>query len=206
MSLGNSILNKLKISLFILVLVACSAPRQPLPIYGQKQINDQGEEIDHTVSKFKFINQNNKEITQEDFKGKVYITDFFFTTCKTICPQMTLQLARVQKSLKGEDYKILSHTVNPEFDTTDVLLSYAQRMNADLSNWDFVTGKAQKIYKQAASYQVIALEDTTQPIPFVHSEYLVLIDKQSRVRGLYDGTDSIEVNKLINDKKWLIKQ
>ena len=138
--------------------------------------------------------------------GKVYIADFFFTTCKTICPQMTLQLARAQKELKGEDYFILSHTVNPEYDTTAVLLSYANAMGADLTNWDFVTGDAQKIYRQAASYQVVALADTTQVIPFVHSEYLVLVDKQKRVRGLYDGTDSLEVNKLIEDTKWLIRQ
>lgn len=206
MSLENSILSKLRNSLILLILVACSTPKEPLPIYGQKQLNEKGEEVDHTISKFKFINQNGKKISQKDYLGIVYITDFFFTTCPSICPQMTIQLARAQNALKGEDYKILSHTVNPQFDTTDVLLAYAQKMGADLSNWDFVTGDAQKIYKQAASYQVVALEDTTQPIPFVHSEYLVLVDKKSRVRGLYDGTDSLEVNKLIEDTKWLIKQ
>lgn len=206
MFLGNSILSRLKISLIVLVLLACNSNREPLPVYGQKQLNEKGEEVDHTVSNFKFINQNNQSITQEKYNGKVYIADFFFTTCKTICPQMTLQLARAQKELKGEDYFILSHTVNPEYDTTAVLLSYANAMGADLTNWDFVTGDAQKIYRQAASYQVVALADTTQVIPFVHSEYLVLVDKQKRVRGLYDGTDSLEVNKLIEDTKWLIRQ
>ncbi len=206
MFLGNSILSRLKISLIVLVLLACNSNREPLPVYGQKQLNEKGEEVDHTVSNFKFINQNNQFVTQEKYNGKVYITDFFFTTCKTICPQMTLQLARAQKELKGEDYFILSHTVNPEYDTTSVLSSYAKAMGADLINWDFVTGDAQKIYRQAASYQVVALADTTQVIPFVHSEYLVLVDKQKRVRGLYDGTDSLEVNKLIEDTKWLIRQ
>ena len=118
---------------------------------------------------------------------------------------MTDQLTRVQKELRGEDYFILSHTVNPAYDTSSVLLDYSKRMNADLYNWDFVTGDAQKIYKQAASYQVIALKDTTVPIPFVHSEYLVLVDKKSRVRGLYDGTNIQEVNQLIKDTKWLIR-
>lgn len=202
---GNSILNKLKTSLLILLVWACGEPKQPLPIYGQKQFNEKGKEVDHTISKFKFVNQNNELVTQEKFQDKVYIADFFFTTCKTICPEMTIQLARAQKALKGQDYRILSHTVNPEYDTTDILLAYAQKMDADLSNWDFVTGNAQKIYRQAASYQVVALEDTTQPIPFVHSEYLVLVDKKSRVRGLYDGTDTTEVNKLIEDVKWLIR-
>lgn len=202
----NWILNKLKISLLIFILVACNQPQKDLPVYGRKQMTDKGIDVDHTISKFSFINQSNKLVTQKDFEGKVYIADFFFTTCKTICPKMTIQLARAQQELKGEDYRILSHTVNPSYDSSSVLLDYSTEMKADLSNWDFVTGNAQKIYKQAASYQVVAIEDTTQPIPFVHSEYLILIDKYSRVRGMYDGTNKIEVDKLIKDTKWLIKQ
>lgn len=201
----NSILNKLSISIVILLAFACGESRKPLPIYGEKQLNEKGEEVHPSITEFKFTNQNNEIITQKRFDNSVYIADFFFTTCKTICPNMTKQLARVQKELKGQDYRILSHTVNPTYDTKDVLLAYALKMNADLSNWDFVTGNDQKIYKQAASYQVVALNDTAAPIPFVHSEYLVLVDKKFRVRGLYDGTDTIEVNQLIRDTKWLIK-
>ena len=119
---------------------------------------------------------------------------------------MTNQLSRVQRKLNGINFSILSHTVNPEYDTTDVLLDYAQKMGADLSNWDFVTGEAQKIYRQAATYQLTAIKDTSQPIPFVHSEFLVLVDKKNRIRGLYDGTDTTEVNNLIEDIKWLVKQ
>ena len=203
---GNSILNKLKNSIFLFVIIACSSPKQPLPVYGQKQINNQGQEIDHTVSDFNFVNQHNQIITQDKYSNQVYVADFFFTTCQTICPKMTNQLIRVQKKLKGKDFSILSHTVNPEFDTTDILLDYSLKMGAELSNWDFVTGDAQKIYRQAASYQLTAIKDTTQLIPFVHSEYLVLVDKKNRIRGLYDGTDTIEVNKLITDIKWLIQQ
>ena len=206
MSQGSWILNKLKSSIFLFVIIACSPPRQPLPIYGEKQINSEGKEVDYTVSKFNFLNQNNQIITQEKYQNKVYVTDFFFTTCQTICPKMTNELVRVQKKLKDKDFYILSHTVNPEFDTTDILLDYALKMDAELSNWDFVTGDAQEIYKQAASYQLTAIKDTTQPIPFVHSEYLVLIDKKNRIRGFYDGTDTLEVNKLIEDLQWLIQR
>ena len=206
MSQGNWILNKLKSSLLLFVIIACSSPKQPLPVYGQKQINNQGKEIDYTVSNFNFLNQHNQIVTQDKYSNQVYVTDFFFTTCQTICPIMTTQLVRVQKKLKGKDFSILSHTVNPEFDTTDILLDYALEMGADLSNWDFVTGDAQKIYRQAASYQLTAIKDTTQLIPFVHSEYLVLVDKKHRIRGLYDGTDTLEVNQLIEDIKWLIQQ
>ena len=206
MSQGSWILNKLKSSIFLFVIIACSSPRQPLPIYGEKQINSEGKEVDYTVSKFNFLNQNNQIVTQEKYQNKVYVTDFFFTTCQTICPKMTNELVRVQKKLKDKDFYILSHTVNPEFDTTDILLDYALKMDAELSNWDFVTGDAQEIYKQAASYQLTAIKDTTQPIPFVHSEYLVLIDKKNRIRGFYDGTDTLEVNKLIEDLQWLIQR
>lgn len=205
MFLGKSILSKLKNSLIIFILLACEAPKQPLPIFGQKVLNDKGEEDNHTIPRFNFTNQNNKMISQNRFNGRVYVADFFFTTCQTICPQMTLQLARVQQELKGKDFSILSHTVDPKHDTTNVLLEYSKKMGAKLSNWDFVTGDAQKIYRQAAAYLVVAFEDTASTLPFVHSEYLVLVDKKSRVRGLYDGTDSLEVNKLIDDIQWLIK-
>jgi protein SCO1/2 len=202
---GNWILSKLKNSLVLFVFFACNAPKEPLPFYGQKSINKQGEEIHHKVSNFTFLNQNNKVVTQEKYSNQVYVVDFFFTTCKTICPKMTNQLVRVQKKLKGKEFHILSHTVNPENDTTDVLLSYANEKGANLENWDFVTGDAQKIYRQAASYQLTAIKDTAQPIPFVHSEYLVLVDKKHRIRGLYDGTDTLEVNQLIEDIEWLIQ-
>lgn len=209
MFLGNSILSKLSSSLFVItVLVGCGGqPSQnPLPIFGEKDISPEGKMVDHTIPDFSFQNQNGKEITLADYKGSVFIADFFFTTCPTICPIMTDQLARVQKELKGEDYKILSHTVNPEFDTEDVLFRYANNKSADLSNWNFVTGKKYKIYRQAAEYLIVAMQDTTQEIEFVHSEKLVLIDREGRVRGSYDGTNTEAVDQLIIDTKWLIKQ
>ncbi|MBK21487.1 MAG: SCO family protein [Flavobacteriales bacterium] len=206
MSRGSWILNRLKSSLLLFIIVACSSPKQPLPVFGQKQINNKGEEIDYTVSDFKFLNQHNEIVTLDKYKNQVYVADFFFTTCATICPKMTKQLVRVQKKLQGKKFHIISHTVNPEFDTTDILLNYAIKMDAELSNWDFVTGDAQKIYRQAVSYKLTAIKDTTQLIPFVHSEYLVLVDKKKRIRGLYDGTNTEEVNQLIEDIEWLIQQ
>lgn len=203
---GNLILNKLKSSLLLFVIIACGSKKEPLPVYGEKNISSQGEEVDHVISDFEFLNQDNKIITLEKYNNQVFVADFFFTTCQTICPKMTSQLARVQKKLKGVDFSILSHTVNPEFDTANRLLQYANKMGAELSNWDFVTGDAQTIYRQAASYQLTAIKDTNQLIPFVHSEYLVLVDKKHRIRGLYDGTDTIEVNQLIEDIKWLTQQ
>ena len=202
------ILKKLRGSLIIIFLYSCgiNPSIDPLPIYGEKDIDEFGNDVDHVIRDFSFTNQNGEVVSLEKFKNTVFISDFFFTTCPSICPIMTKQLARVQKELKGEEYGIISHTVNPEFDTENVLLEYSKKQNADLNNWDFVTGDKQAIYKQAAEYLIIAGQDTTQEIEFVHSDKLVLIDQKGRIRGLYDGTENESVDKLINDLKWLIEK
>lgn len=202
------ILKKLRGSLIIVFLYSCgiNPSIDPLPIYGEKDIDEFGNDVDHVIRDFSFTNQNGEVVSLEKFKNTVFISDFFFTTCPSICPIMTKQLARVQKELEGEDYRIISHTVNPEFDTENVLLEYSKKQNADLNNWDFVTGDKQAIYKQAAEYLIIAGQDTTQEIEFVHSDKLVLIDQKGRIRGLYDGTENESVDKLINDLKWLIEK
>jgi len=204
----NWILNKLRISLIVFLLIGCGShpSKDPLLVYGQKGIDDLGYDVDYSIKKFSFINQNGNTVSQEDFKNTVFISDFFFTTCPTICPIMTKQLTRVQAELKGENFKIISHTVNPEYDTEGVLLKYAKNKNADLRNWDFVTGDKQSIYKQAAKYLIIAGQDTTQDVEFVHSEKLILLDQLGRIRGMYDGTDTESVDQLIIDTQWLIKQ
>jgi len=202
------ILKKLRGSLIIIFLYSCgiNPSIDPLPIYGEKDIDEFGNDVDHVIRDFSFTNQNGEVVSLEKFKNTVFISDFFFTTCPSICPIMTKQLARVQKELEGEEYRIISHTVNPEFDTENVLLEYSKKQNADLNNWDFVTGDKQAIYKQAAEYLIIAGQDTTQEIEFVHSDKLVLIDQKGRIRGLYDGTENESVDKLINDLKWLIEK
>ena len=202
------ILKKLRGSLIIVFLYSCgiNPSIDPLPIYGEKDIDEFGNDVDHVIRDFSFTNQNGEVVSLEKFKNTVFISDFFFTTCPSICPIMTKQLARVQKELEGEEYRIISHTVNPEFDTENVLLEYSKKQNADLNNWDFVTGDKQAIYKQAAEYLIIAGQDTTQEIEFVHSDKLVLIDQKGRIRGLYDGTENESVDKLINDLKWLIEK
>lgn len=202
---GNWIYRILKISLCIVIVYACNNSQKELPIIGKK-IGPTGDLVPHTIRDFSFINQNGDTVSSKKYEGKVYVADFFFTTCKTICPQMTKQLARVQNELKGTDFHIISHTVNPEYDTQEVLLEYANHMNANLSNWDFVTGRAQRIYRQALSYKLVAIKDTTQEIPFVHSETVVLIDQNKNIRGMYDGTKTNEVNQLIKDIKWLVNQ
>ena len=185
-----------------------------LPIVGP-----QTDSTFHSIPDFSFINQFGDTITQSDYSGSVYVANFIFTTCPTICPIMTYQMRRVQQkcaNLPGfKDFKILSHSVNPDYDSPQVLKEYANRMEADLSNWNFVTGDKQSIYAMAPYYFVNAMEDSLAQGGFLHSEYFVIVDKQGRVRardddgnniGVYDGTSEYEVGLLIDDLKVLIAE
>lgn len=180
-----------------------------LPVYGEKKVGgvDNKDTIYHTIQSFKFINQYNDTITEQTTQGKIYVTDFFFTTCQSICPKMTNELVNVQTAFKDDsDVLILSHTVNPMHDTVEVMNGYAQTYGAIKNKWHFLTGNKKEIYDIAfKSYLVNALEDDGSPEGFLHSELFLLIDKEKRIRGLYDGTDSVAVVKLISDIK-LLKQ
>lgn len=160
----------------------------------------------HTISDFSFTNQLGEEITQEDTKGKIYVTDFFFTTCGGICPKMTKQLQRVQTEFANdENFKILSHTVFPSYDTVEVMKAYADRFEADHKQWWFLTGSKKELYLMARkSYLVVPDENDDSfehgnESDFIHTENFVLIDPDRRIRGMYDGTDPDQVSKLIKD-------
>lgn len=160
----------------------------------------------HTVSDFSFTNQLGNTITQDDTRGKIYVTDFFFTTCGSICPKMTTQLQRVQREFKGDaNFKILSHTVNPRIDTVEVMKAYADRFEADPTQWWFLTGSKADLYLMARkSYLVVPDEQDPNfehggESDFIHTENFVLIDPDRRIRGMYDGTNPDEVSELIKD-------
>ena len=190
-----------------LLFVSCQEAT-PLPIYGERDFNEVGDTIYHTIPSFTFTNQYNKKVSHELYAGKIYIADFFFTTCPGICPIMTGELSRVQKDLKGlsEEVLILSHTVDPESDTTAALLAYGVKKGADFSTWNFVTGTKSRLYHMAESYLVVANHNPGEEMEFVHSDKLVLIDKEGRIRGLYSGIETREVNQLVRDVKTLIKE
>jgi protein SCO1/2 len=206
-------------SLFLLALVsvflfACGGKKETanehklvLPVIGDKKhAGQQGTDtIYHTIGDFKFVNQNKDTITQKTIENKIYVADFFFATCQSICPQMSTEMIRVQDAFKNDnDFLILSHSVNPKHDTSEVLLAYAGKYGAIKDKWHFLTGNKKEIYDLARySYLVNALEEDGSPEGFLHSELFLLIDKQKRIRGMYDGTDSIAVNKLISDIKLL---
>lgn len=176
-----------------------------LPVYGPKKVSDKGDTVYHTITDFALTDQYKEPVTQRNTADKIYIANFFFATCQSICPVMTTQLTRVQKETeKDNDILILSHTVNPMHDTAEVLLEFASKYGAQKGKWHFLTGPKKAIYDLAKnSYLVNAVEDDGTPEGFIHSETFLLIDKQRRVRGIYDGTDSMQVNKLLGDIKLL---
>ena len=178
--------------------------------------------VDHTIDDFSFINQNNDTITKDSLTGSIYVANFFFTACPSICPIMTKNMSYLQDKLSVyPDVRFLSHTVDPGNDTPEKLNSYINLMqkkniSIDLSNWDFLTGDKDKLYQTAANYFVNASADSLAPGGFLHSEYFILIDKQGRVRsgidkngnavGAYDGTNEAQIKDLINDIKVLMAE
>ena len=172
-------------------------------------------EVDYSIDDFSFINQDNETITKDSLTGSIYVANFFFTSCPSICPIMTRNMSYLQDKLSVfPNIRFLSHTVDPVNDTPDKLKSYVNLMqqkniNINLSNWDFVTGDKDKLYESAANYFVNASIDSLAPGGFLHSEYFILIDKQGRVRsgidkngnavGAYDGTNEVQMKDLIND-------
>lgn len=192
-----------------ILLTACSLIKEekPLPIFGHRTVNG-ADTVYHTIAPFQFVDQDSVIITNETFQGKIYIADFFFTSCRTICPIMKTQMLRVYDSLQNDpDVLILSHTIDPEYDTVALLRDFAKRLGVESNKWHFVTGIQDSIYKIAqTSYFATALADATEPDGFIHSGAFLLIDKQQRIRGKYDGTKEEEVNKLIRDVKRLKKE
>lgn len=186
-----------------------------LPIYGErdwvtktidgKEVTDT---IYHSIPKFKFLNQNNDTITESYLKNKIYVADFFFTTCPTICPVMKKQMTRVYEKFKSNpNFEILSHSIDPEHDTPAVLKKYAVDLGVDGANWQFLSGPKEEIYEIGQkSYMIPAKADSTVAGGYIHSGAFILIDKDKRVRGMYDGTTEEGTTKLITDINTLLKE
>jgi protein SCO1/2 len=190
-------------------------PSKSLPIFNPADVNP--ELVDstvqyiskyHTIADFSFVNQNGKTITQKDYEGKVYVADFFFTTCGSICPKMTTNLAEVQKAIiNNPKVMLLSHTVIPETDSVPVLKAYALKNGVIDSKWNLVTGDKKAIYTMARkSYLAVKLGKPEQLYDMVHTENFVLVDTKRRVRGFYDGTKKEDMKRLIEDINFLCKE
>lgn len=187
-------------------------PKKSLPIFNPSDVNP--ELVDttvqyiskyHTIADFSFTNQNGENITQKDYEGKIYVADFFFTTCKSICPKMTTNLVDVQKAfLDNPKVKLLSFTVMPDVDSVSILKEYAKINGVIDSKWNLVTGDKKAIYTMARkSYLAVKQGKPDEQFDMVHTENFVLVDSKKRVRGFYDGTNKEEIRRLINDINWL---
>jgi len=188
-------------------LLSCQVSEKPLPIFGQREVVGT-DTIYHTIAPFAFVDQDSTWVTNNTFKNNIYVADFFFTTCRSICPIMKTQMLRVYKATaEMPDIKILSHTIDPDYDTVALLHDFADRLGVESARWHFVTGVKDSIYKIAqTSYFATAMEDKTEPDGFIHSGAFLLIDKKQRIRGKYDGTKEEDVNKLIADIQKLRKE
>jgi protein SCO1/2 len=194
--------------IIISIIYQVLKPNEVLPIFQPAKVN--AELVDstiqhvkkyHIISDFSLINQNGKTITQEDYKDKIYVADFFFTTCQTICPIMTDNMLEVQNKLKNDStITLLSHSVTPEIDSVAQLKKYALKKGVDDTKWNLVTGEKKEIYKLARkSYLAVKTDGNGDQYDMIHTENFILVDKKKRIRGLYDGTDDLDIERLLKD-------
>ncbi|MFZ2906848.1 MAG: SCO family protein [Cyclobacteriaceae bacterium] len=200
-----------QLSIFVfalLLLYGCNPTEKPLPVFGERTVNGT-DTVYHTIADFEFLNQDSVMVTSKTFEGKIYVADFFFTTCRTICPIMKAQMVRVNEAIKEiPDVLIVSHSIDPEYDTVALLHDYANRLGAKSDKWYFLTGQPRDYVFNLAqtSYFATAMEDKSEPDGFIHSGAFLLIDKQRRIRGKYDGTREDDVSRLLEDIKKLRKE
>ncbi len=190
-------------------------PKKTLPIFSPSDVNPEMVDslvehirINHKISDWEFTNQNNKLISQKDYEGKIYVADFFFTTCPTICPIMKDNMVWLQEKIQQyPDVMLLSHTVIPEIDTPEVLKKYALEKGVDDQKWNLVTGDKKDIYYIARkSYLAVKTGDISELYDMVHTENFVLVDKKRRIRGFYDGTNQEDIKRLLEDIEFLVNE
>lgn len=181
-------------------IFSCKPKESALPIYGEREFNGK-DTVYHTIAPFAFLDQDSVLVTNDTFKGKMYVADFFFTSCRTICPIMKTQMKRVyDATVNDSDVLLLSHTIDPRHDNVETLHDYSRMLEVTSDRWHFVTGEKDSIYKMAqTSYFVTAQEARQEPDGFIHSGAFMLIDKKQRIRGKYDGTKEADVNRLLKD-------
>ncbi len=176
-------------------------PLKQLAYYGPKTYEGKSDTVYHTLPSFSFINQDGEVFTDKNITGKIIVAEYFFTTCKSICPIMNNNLEKVADAFKGtKDVMILSHTVDPETDSVPTLAMYSHLHHADNRLWVFLTGKKEELYGLARKgYLLNAEEGDGGEEDFIHTQNFALLDKEKHIRGFYDGTDSLEIVRLIKE-------
>jgi len=194
--------------IIIAIIYSVLSVKQPLPIYQPAMVSMelvdstiQHQKKYHKIADFNLINQNGETVTQKTYEDKIYVADFFFTTCQTICPIMTDHMYQIQKEiLRDDDIMLLSHTVTPKIDSVAQLNKYAKEKGVVDSKWNLVTGDKKQIYKLARkSYLAVKTDGTGDEYDMIHTENFMLIDKKRQIRGFYDGTKPEDIDKLLED-------
>jgi protein SCO1 len=208
-------MEKIGCCFILFCFLACQKVEKKLPILGEKdtqKIIKSGkiftDTVYHTIPDFDFLDQNNSHVTNKSFENKIYIADFFFTSCPTICPKMKTQMSLLYKHFgANSSVGFLSHTIDPRHDTVPVLSEFARSLGVTGNQWRFVTGDKDKIYEIGLKgYMATAKEDSTADGGFIHSGAFILVDKKRRVRGIYDGTKPTEVEILQADIELLLSE
>lgn len=198
-------------AIIITIIAQIMTPTRTLRIYQPAEVSV--ELVDttlhyvkkyHSIADFSLINQNGKVVTQADYENKIYVADFFFTTCQTICPIMTDHMVKIQESLNDDrNVFLLSHTVTPEIDSVGQLKKYAVEKGVDDKRWNLVTGDRKEIYDLARKSYLVAKDNPYEEFDLIHTENFVLVDDRRRIRGFYDGTDPDAIDELLQDIKVL---
>lgn len=197
------------------LLGSCGGSENKLPILGERapiEKNENGkmvvDTIYHTIPSFEYLNQDSVLISSEDFDGKVYVADFFFTSCTSICPEMHRNMLNVYNKYKGSpNVKFLSHSIDVKYDLPSRLKKYATKLGVEGDQWQFVHGSRDSIFNiSATNYLVAAAEDSSDPQGLVHQGWFILVDTKKQIRGAYDGTKADQVDKLMEDMDKLLKE
>lgn len=190
--------------IILLFSASCTVKETKLPIFGERLVEGT-DTVYHKIAPFQFVDQDSVLVTNATFDGKIYVADFFFTSCRTICPIMKKEMLKVYEATREmPDVLILSHSIDPEYDTVALLREFKRRLGVTGDRWHFVTGVKDSIYKIAqTSYFATAMEDKAEPDGFIHSGAFLLIDRKGRIRGKYDGTKDEEITRLVADIKQL---
>lgn len=183
----------------LFIFSSCQFGEKELPILGNPKIVN-GEKVPHQIPEFSFINQNGDTISNENYKDKIYVSNFFFTTCPTICPTTSRQMLRIYDKYENDDrIQLLSHTLDPKRDTIQALFNYANNLEVEAPKWNFVTGTKSELHGIVDEYFNIVIEDESAPGGINHSGKIVLVDQNGHIRSFCEGTDPNDVDRFLDD-------
>lgn len=186
------------------LLIACNADQKKLPIYGHHDIDGQDTTY-HKIPEFSFLNQDSLLVRNQDLSDNIYVSDFFFISCPSICPKVKKQMLRIYDKFESDKIlKLVSHTMDPKRDTPEALNLYARNLEVNTEKWMFLTGDKYDLHDMADDYFITVIEDENVPGGYDHSGKLILVDKDGHVRSFCEGTDPDDVSRFLDDIQWLI--